>query len=70
MRSAGVFSTLAAVAFVGAQAAQPQSPVASPAPLNTPDEVSPVAWVNTYIGTGGGGSDFSRSHSSTESMSG
>jgi hypothetical protein len=29
--------------------------VASPAPLNTPDEVSPVDWVNTYIGTGGGG---------------
>src|ERR1700692_994628 len=48
MRSAGVFGTLAAAAFV----------TASPAALRTPDAVSPVDWVNTYIGTGGGGSDY------------
>jgi predicted alpha-1,2-mannosidase len=51
MRSASVFPALAAAAFIGA-------PVASPAPLNTPDAVSPVDWVNTYIGTDGGGSDY------------
>src|ERR1700732_2381496 len=51
MRSASVFGALAAAALIG-------SPVASPAPLNQPDEVSPVDWVNTYIGTGGGGSDY------------
>ena len=51
MRSAGVFAALAAAAFV-------TSPVASPAPLRTPDATSPVDWVNTYIGTGGGGSDY------------
>jgi len=32
--------------------------VALPAPLRTPDAASPVDWVNTYIGTGGGGSDY------------
>ncbi len=58
MRRASVFPTLAAAAFATAQAAQPESPVASPAPLYTPDAVSPVDWVNTYIGTGGGGSDY------------
>ena len=51
MRSAGVFAALAAAAFV-------TNPVASPAPLRTPDAASPVDWVNTYIGTGGGGSDY------------
>src|ERR1700731_2990803 len=51
MRSASVFCALAAAAFIG-------SPVAAPAPPNTPDEASPVDWVNTYIGTGGGGSDY------------
>ena len=50
MRSAGVFAALAAAAFV--------TPVASPAALHTPDAASPVDWVNTYIGTGGGGSDY------------
>jgi len=48
MRSAGVLAALAAAAFVSA----------SPAALSTPDAVSPVDWVNTYIGTGGGGSDY------------
>ena len=48
MRSAGVLAALAAAAFVSA----------SPAALRTPDAVSPVDWVNTYIGTGGGGSDY------------
>jgi putative alpha-1,2-mannosidase len=52
MRNASVFAALAAAALVTAQAAQPESPAASP------DEVSPVDWVNTYIGTGGGGSDY------------
>src|SRR6267378_3256758 len=50
MRSAGVFAALAAAALATA--------VALPAPLRTPDAASPVDWVNTYIGTGGGGSDY------------
>lgn len=53
MRGASVLPALAAAAFVTAQAGQSESPVASPAPLNTPDEVSPVDWVNTDIGGGG-----------------
>src|SRR6202521_3678197 len=48
MRSAGVLAALAAAAFVSA----------SPSALSTPDAVSPVDWVNTYIGTGGGGADY------------
>src|ERR1700730_13607378 len=50
MRSARVLAALAAAAFVTA--------VAAPAALRAPDAVSPVDWVNTYIGTGGGGSDY------------
>ncbi len=58
MRSVTVFAALAAAALVAARAAQPESPLGAPAPLHTPDEGSPVDWVNTYIGTGGGGSDY------------
>ena len=50
MRTAGVFAALAAAALATA--------VALPVPLRTPDAASPVDWVNTYIGTGGGGSDY------------
>jgi hypothetical protein len=48
MRSAGVLAALAVAAFA----------TPSPAALRTPDAVSPVDRVNTYIGTGGGGSDY------------
>ena len=49
MRTARLPAALAAAACVTATA--PAAPAA-------PDEVSPVDWVNTYIGTGGGGSDY------------
>ena len=49
MRTARLPAALAAAACVTATA--PAAPAA-------PDEVSPVEWVNTYIGTGGGGSDY------------
>jgi putative alpha-1,2-mannosidase len=48
MRSAGVLAALTVAAFA----------TPSPAAPRTPDAVSPVDRVNTYIGTGGGGSDY------------
>ncbi len=58
MRRARVFTTLAAAAVLSAQAGEAQNPAPSSVALSTPAAVSPVDWVNTYIGTGGGGSDY------------
>jgi predicted alpha-1,2-mannosidase len=58
MRRTSVLAAVAVGTFVAARAAEPQNPGASAAAAGVPSAAGPLEWVNTYIGTGGGGSDY------------